>query len=70
MGLDLVCTEFNGRSLLVDTESGECVFYKRSYEGDRDGKATKIGESEAEDLFNNLPISSDGYESVKEWMNW
>ena len=26
MALGLVCTEFNGQSLLVDTESGECVF--------------------------------------------
>ena len=66
MGLDLVCTEFNGQSLLVDTESGECVFYVSEF----NGSPKKINKSKAKDLFDNLGISGDSYESVKEWMNW
>lgn len=67
MALGLVCTEFNGQSLLVDTESGECVFYASDY---NNGSPKKISESKAKDLFDNLGISGDSYESVKEWMNW
>lgn len=66
MALGLVCTEFNGQSLLVDTESGECVFYV----SEMNGSPKQIDESKAKDLFNNLGISGDDYESVKEWMNW